>query len=282
MSPTLADAAPEGAAWVHEIKYDGYRTQLAIAGKESRAYTRNGFDWTEKYIAVVTSARALRCRSAVIDGEMCVQDEAGLTSFSGLRRAIKGAPGRLVLFAFDLLALDGRDLRGDPLVDRRRRLEDLLADGAAPRLHFSSSHVGEGPAFFRAADRHGLEGIVSKRADSRYMAGRSKAWLKIKSFTVGDFSVLGIERSPTGIPVALLATPGRDPAYVGDAMITLKAKERDAFWTAVERLGTPRSRLAGTLAKRKASWVKEGLIARVRHLKGEDKPIGREHSGRTG
>ena len=122
---------------------------------------------------------------------------------------------------------------------------------------------------FKAADEAGLEGIVSKRADSRYASGRTKVWFKVKSFTVADYAVLGVEQSPTGIPVALLATLG-DRAYVGDAMITLTDKERAGFWAAVERLGTPKARLGG-LTKRKALWIKAGLIARVRHLKGEDK-----------
>ena len=140
----------------------------------------------------------------------------------------------------------------------------------ASRIHFSPEHVGQGRAFFRAADKHGLEGIVSKRADSAYAGSRTKAWLKIKSFAVGDFAVLGVEKSATGLPVALLATLGQDPSYVGDAVVTLKAKDRDTFWSSVEKLGTPRSRLGG-LTKRKAAWIKEGLVARVRHLKGEDK-----------
>ena len=270
MMPSLVDAPPEGGEWIHEIKYDGYRTEIAVNGSASKAFTRNGHDWTERYETVMRSARALRCQSALIDGEMCVQNERGVTDFGGLRKAIKGAPHRLVLFAFDLLTLNGRDLRGEPLIERRKRLQGLIDPEIGPRIHFSEHHVGQGPAFFKAADGHGLEGIVSKRADSRYSAGKSKAWLKTKSFTIGDYSVIGIERSATGIPVALLASGGTSPAYVGDAMITLRAKQRDAFWGEVERLGTPRSRLNGTIAKREAAWVKEGLVARVRHLKGED------------
>ncbi len=130
MLPTLVDEAPDGETWVHEIKYDGYRTQLAIAGKDSRAYTRNGYDWTDKYGIVVAVARALKCRSAVIDGEMCVQNAAGVTDFKVLRSAIKRSPERLMLFAFDILALDGRDLRTEPLLDRRRRLQDLIGTRA--------------------------------------------------------------------------------------------------------------------------------------------------------
>lgn len=270
MLPSLVEKPPDGQEWLHEIKYDGYRTQLAISGKATQAFTRNGYDWTQRYAPVVTSARALRCKSAILDGEMCVQNADGVTDFSALRRSIVSAPERLVLFAFDLLMLNGRDLRGDPLVERRRRLQDLIGVDIASRVHFSPEHTGSGPAFFRAADRHGLEGIVSKRADSRYTAGRTKAWLKTKCYAVEDFSVIGVERSSTGIPVALLATSGDVPAYVGDAMLTLKSKEREAFWSSVETLGTPRSRLSGAIAKRKASWVKDGLVARVRHLKGEE------------
>ena len=104
MLPTLVDEAPDGEAWVHEIKYDGYRTQIVTAGKNSRAYTRNGYDWTDKYGIVVAAAKALKCRSAVIDGEMCVQNAAGVTDFKALRSAIKRSPERLMLFAFDILS----------------------------------------------------------------------------------------------------------------------------------------------------------------------------------
>ena len=242
MLPTLVDTAPDGDAWVHEIKYDGHRTQLAIAGQDSRAYTRNGYDWTDRYGIVVATARALQCRSAVIDGEMCVQDADGVTDFKVLKSAIKRSPERLMLFAFDILSLDGRDLRTEPLLDRRRRLQDLIGIDPKSRVQFSPEQAGQGPAFFTAADQHGLEGIVSKRADSRYISGRAKTWLKVKSFTVGDYAVLGVERSSTGIPVALLATLGRDPTYVGNAMVTLPAKERKAFWSA----GRDHGRTAGS------------------------------------
>lgn len=189
---------------------------------------------------------------------MCVQNASGVTEFGALKKAMRAEPGRLVLFAFDLLCLNGRDLRSDPLLDRRRRLQDLVGVEISTRIHFSNHHVGDGPAFFRADELHGLEGIVSKRADGRYLAGRTKVWLKVKSFTVGDFQVVGVERSSTGIPVALLATTSTDPTYVGDAMLSLKAKERDAFWSDVDRLGTPKARLGG-LEKRRHPGSKKGL-----------------------
>ena len=123
---------------------------------------------------------------------------------------------------------------------------------------------------FKAADAAGLEGIVSKRADSRYISGRAKSWFKTKSFTMADYAVLGVERSDTGLPIALLATLS-DTTYVGNAMVTLTAKERDKFWKAVERLGTPQARLAGLTKRKGATWIKAGMVARVRHLRGEDK-----------
>jgi bifunctional non-homologous end joining protein LigD len=144
MLPSLVEAAPDGAEWLHEIKYDGYRTQLAIDGRDIRAFTRNGHDWTDRYAPVVTSARGLRCQSAIIDGEMCVQNEAGVTDFRAFRRSIESAPHRLVLFAFDLLLLDGRDLRDDPLIDRRRRLQDLIGVDMVTRIHFSGHHAATG------------------------------------------------------------------------------------------------------------------------------------------
>ena len=109
MLPTLVDEAPEGEGWIHEIKYDGYRTEIAIGGKTVQAFTRNGHDWTERYGLVVAAARALRCRSAVLDGEMCVLGENGVSNIGALRKAIRGEPERLVLFAFDLLMLNGKD-----------------------------------------------------------------------------------------------------------------------------------------------------------------------------
>ncbi len=271
MLPTLVDQAPDGNDWLHEIKYDGYRTEISIDGADTRAFTRNGYDWTGRYIHVVESALALRCGSALIDGEICVQTATGLTDFKALRSAIQLAPERLVFFAFDLLMIDGRVLHGEPLVDRRSRLRDLLGTEPSSRIIFSADHLGEGPAFFKAADQHGLEGIVSKRADSLYAGGRTRAWVKTKSYTVGDFAVLGVERSATGLPIALLATLGGNPAYVGNATVTLPDKERKSFWSSVERMGTPRARLAGLAGNRTATWIKEGLVARVRHLRGEEK-----------
>jgi bifunctional non-homologous end joining protein LigD len=141
-------------------------------------------------------------------------------------------------------------------------------------------------AAFQAAERRGLEGIVSKRPESRYMSGeRSKLWLKAKTFTTSTFELVGVETSTIGIPIALLADGER---YVGNAMITLGGKNCDAFWKRIDALGSPRSRLSALHKREKAKWVKPGLVATVRHLRGEQKlrhavilRIGRDPSRRS-
>jgi ATP-dependent DNA ligase len=136
--------------------------------------------------------------------------------------------------------LNGADLRAQPLVDRRQHLEALLGNDPSSRVQFSPSIEGNGPAFFKVADQAGLEGIVSKRPESRYISGRSKTWLKCKTFVSQDYQVVGVDRTSTGIPIALLATAGDDPHYVGNAMITLSAKEAKAFWQRIDALGSPK------------------------------------------
>jgi DNA ligase D-like protein (predicted ligase) len=266
---TLVEAPPEGEEWIHEIKYDGYRTVLALNRDDSRAFTRNGHDWTAKYRPIVDEAAALPCRTAILDAEMVVQGKGGVTDFRALRSAIRSHPERLVLYAFDLLMLDGLDLRRRPLLERRQRLQDLLGNDPDGRIHFSGEMRGKGRAFFQAADKAGLEGTVSKRIDSRYVSGvRSENWLKTKTFAVNDFEVVGVETSRTGIPVALLA---RGDSYVGNAMISLGRHERAAFWTKVGALEAPKARLAALARNKNAQWVRPGLLVTVRHLRGEEK-----------
>ncbi|XIK06226.1 hypothetical protein ACG873_02705 [Mesorhizobium sp. AaZ16] len=126
MMATLVDKPPEGPEWLHEIKYDGYRTQIVIAGKSARAFTRRGLDWTKKYNRIIEAARELG-HDCHLEGEMIVQDANGRPDFNALRSDIEsGAGGRLILYTFDLLSLDGQDLRAKPCEERRALLSDLL------------------------------------------------------------------------------------------------------------------------------------------------------------
>jgi len=269
MLPTLVDQSPDGDEWIHEVKYDGYRTILAVDRDRTRAYTRTGQNWSHEYRLIIEEARKLPCKTAIIDGEMIVQNAAGVSDYAALRRAIKREPHRLILYAFDLIMLNGRDLRPVPLRERRARLEKLIGADPAGRIHFSPHLTNNGPEVFKAADRLGLEGIVSKRPDSLYLPGKKVwSWLKAKTFTTGDYEIIGVERSSTGIPVALLASGDK---YVGNAMVSLGGKKREEFWKRIDALGTPHARLAHLHKRKGAQWIGPGLTATVRHLRGEEK-----------
>ena len=180
---SLVDEPPEGKHWIYEIKHDGYRSQLVIENGKARVYTRNGYDWSDRYPGLVRAASALRCRSAIIDGEAIVQDGNGASNFNALPLAIQSRSNSIILCAFDLLHLNGVDLRQQILLDRRAELSHLVAGDPSSRIQFSEEFIGSGSAFFKAcADIH-LEGIVSKLTIAPYRSGRSKTWLKTKCFT---------------------------------------------------------------------------------------------------
>ena len=180
---------PAGAAWLHEIKFDGYRVQVRVAGKSVRVLTRTGLDWTDKFAAVVEAARGLP--EALLDGEIVALDGAGKPDFSALQASIStGRTNNLVFFAFDLLHADGVDLRQESLEARKRRLADLLTTAKTKATiryveHFST----DGAAVFRSARDLGLEGIVSKRVDAPYRSGRSESWTKAKCRPTHDVVV---------------------------------------------------------------------------------------------
>jgi bifunctional non-homologous end joining protein LigD len=124
--PTLVEQPPTGSGWIHEIKHDGYRTLLVIAGRSRRAFTRNGFDWSDRYQHLIDATAKLRCRCTIIDGEVIVQDDRGVSDFNALKAAIRHEPQRLILYAFDLLHLNGHDLRKEQLIERRAKLKELI------------------------------------------------------------------------------------------------------------------------------------------------------------
>ncbi|MCM2505133.1 DNA ligase D [Aureimonas altamirensis] len=189
---TLSKAPPKGDAWLHEVKYDGYRILIARGGNKVRLYTRNGKDWTDRFGALGPHIEALPAQSFLIDGEVVAFDGAGRTDFSALQEALTEG-GALACFCFDLLEHDGEDLTGRPLTERKAALESLMAATHGSALHYSPHIVGHGQDVLAELCRKGLEGVVSKRADAPYAAGRSKAWLKSKcgrrqEFVIGGYS----------------------------------------------------------------------------------------------
>jgi len=264
MLPTLVDEPPDGDDWIHEIKHDGYRTQLVIEDGGARAYTRRGADWTAKYQRLADAAAGLRVKSAVIDCEMVLLDANGKSDYHGFRKAMRSRPGSLVLIAFDLLLLNGKDVRAETTVERRARLQALLA-GAPPAIQFSEAVAGGGKAFFKAVDAMDLEGMVSKRAGASYVSGRTRAWLKAKAYQVSELEVAAVLEERGKPTMALMVDEARN--YRGGAFITNREiKER--LLARVRSKAGPLPK--GMEPKPGAKWLRPGVMARVRHLKGEE------------
>jgi ATP-dependent DNA ligase len=187
----LVDAAPKGEQWLHEIKYDGYRMHARLDRRAVTLLTRTGLDWTHKYRAIAKALAELDARQAYLDGELCGVGPDGITSFNIVQLASdSGHAAALAFFLFDLLYLDGEDLRPRPLIERKERLGTFLAN-AAPCLHYSDHLVGQGPAFYEKACAMHVEGIVSKRIDAPYTPGNRGLWRKVKCLNRAEFVVVG-------------------------------------------------------------------------------------------
>ena len=176
--PSPADSPPSGSGWVHEIKHDGFRLMAKRDAIGVRLLTRNGQDWSARFPLIGGAVTALKARSCLLDGEAVACDDDGLSVFERLRRRVEDR--HVFLYAFDLLELDGRDLRGEPLETRKATLASLLRKAMAG-LKFNEHLTHDGDAVFRHACALGLEGIVSKRLGSRYTSGRTRDWLKMKN-----------------------------------------------------------------------------------------------------
>lgn len=177
--PTAAKVVPDGPDWLHEIKYDGYRLRVERNGKDVRLVTRNGHDWTSRFPWIVQATLKNREQQFVVDGEAVVLGVDGVSDFNALHS--RKCDHEVQLYAFDILALGGDDLRQLPLTMRKTNLSRLLR-GRPEGMFVAPFESGEiGPELFRAAERLGLEGLVSKRRDRRYGAGRSRDWIKVKN-----------------------------------------------------------------------------------------------------
>lgn len=215
IEPQLATQVPKppggpledtGELWLHEIKFDGYRTMAHIVDGEVRLITRGGIDWTKRYGDLPQAFSRLPLSKAIIDGEIMVLDEKGISRFALLQDALSaGAGSKLHFYAFDLLHLDGWDLRKAPLIKRKTLLAELLAGlGANSAIQLSDHVEGDGQGLYDQATEHGLEGIVSKRANATYQSGRTKSWTKVKALQRGDFVIAGYTISDAAEGLAAL------------------------------------------------------------------------------
>jgi len=261
---TLVDHVPTGSAWLHEVKYDGYRALVAVAGGRARVFTRTGLDWTDRFPGIAAAAAAIPGR-ALIDGEI-VAFKDGRPDFSTLKDAIASG-GAMSLFAFDLLERNGEDLAPLPLVQRKDRLRALLPAGDE-RLHFAEHVLGSGEKLFDAMCAQGLEGVVSKLADAPYRSGRSRGWTKAKCLCRQEFVIVGwlpSDKARRGLRSLLLGVH-RDGglAYAGkvgtgfDAATMTELREKlDRLARKTATVEAPRAMVRG------AHWVTPRLVAEV-------------------
>ncbi len=187
----LVDKPPTGDEWLHELKFDGYRIQAHVNGNEVQLFTRSGQNWTAKFPLIETDLQKLDLEGAVIDGEIVILDEAGRSDFQLLQNALKSGNSKAMYFyVFDLLAIQGKDLRTLPLEQRRDELQKVFKKSAS-RIRYSNEYQGTGKSLLALAKKHGLEGIISKKRDSPYRSERNSNWLKIKCSEQQEFVIGG-------------------------------------------------------------------------------------------
>ncbi|WP_269508983.1 DNA ligase D [Burkholderia sp. IMCC1007] len=280
---TLVDAPPTHAGWCYELKFDGYRMLARIAGKGTRRrvtlMTREGRDWTAKMRAQRDALAALDVDDAWLDGEAVVLGSNGLPNFQALQNALgAGRSDEVTLFLFDLPYLDGYDLRDAPLTARRALLEPLLADSDPARLRFSPDLGDDVASLIASACDTGLEGLIGKRADSRYRAGRSPAWIKLKcrrrqEFVIGGYTEPSGSRSGFGALLLGVHEPSgsgkrtRGPGplrYVGRVGTGFDTRMLDklaAILRKHERATTPFEPAPRERSRTPVHWIEPTLVA---------------------
>lgn len=271
MLATLAPSAPAGDRWLHEIKFDGYRLQARIEAGRVKLLTRRGLDWTDRFGKAVPAALAgLPLGTALLDGELVVETDSGASDFSALQADLSAGKGdRFILYGFDLLHLDGYDLRSLPLVRRKEMLEQLLAEARGP-LRYSGHFEESGALVLRHACRLSLEGIVSKLRDSPYRAGRGKAWIKSKcsarqEFVIGGYVPSTASRQAIGSLVLGVYDDGglEHVGRVGTGFSTAVAED---LFRRLERIRSDDSPFAGRLTAgeaRQVRYTRPELVAEV-------------------
>jgi bifunctional non-homologous end joining protein LigD len=265
IEPALASSiekVPTGDRWLHEIKFDGYRVQVHPQNAEVRVYTRRGNDWTNRFKKIAADAWHIEAGSAIIDGEIVVPAANGTTDFSVLQNELKGKSTKIAMVAFDLLYLNGSDLRKPPLVERKAHLKKVIA---GTDIQFSESFEVDGTEMYKHACTVGLEGVVSKVRDSKYSSGRGNDWVKKtcaqrETLTIAGFALDGTKW---------------DGLYVGHREglnLVYAAKVDHGFdkTTAAElrRKLTPLIRKTQPYAKKiahKGIWVEPELLAEIEY-----------------
>lgn len=271
---TLTMEPPVGKQWAHEIKFDGYRLQARIEGGDVRLLTRSGLDWTDKFAALANALQSLKVTSAIIDGEVVVEDARGASSFADLVADLKAKrSARMVFFAFDLMFLEGTDTRALPLAERKAVLKRMLGRRKKASQVRLSEHVqGHGDTMLAEACKLGLEGIISKRLDTPYRSGRGTEWLKAKCIQTDEFIVVGyLDSKPVKDAVGALVVgfyEGKKLIYAGRVGTGFNRRVARDLWQQLQPLRVLRSSLAYPVDAVQAKgvlWVKPRVVAQVEY-----------------
>ena len=271
IEPALAtrrNKAPVGEKWVHEVKYDGWRVQAHLKGGEPTLFTRRGHNWTRQFYPVAADVARLPANKLILDGEVVATDAKGLPSNGALIDDLKpDQVRRLAYFVFDLLFMDGFDLRRAPLIERKRVLQMLIKEAKPSRIRYSEHIEGDSAAIYRNACRLQLEGIVSKRKDSPYRAGRVGAWEKVKCTRRDEFPVIGFVPA-SGEMIAALHLGRRENRallYAGKVGTGFTHDQSRAMRQKLEKFVTIHPAIP-KLKKPKARWVKPKFLAEVEYF----------------
>lgn len=265
---TLVSEVPQGAGWLFEMKYDGYRCLAALSGDKVRLFTRTGKDWSEQFKAIIPALAGITGGTALIDGELCAFDGKGRTDFATLKDHLSTG-GPLTYFAFDLIEQDGKDLTRLPLAERKARLEQLLGNvQAASPVQFSPHVTGNGQKVFDTICRDGHEGIVAKQADAPYRSERTRTWLKVKctrrqEFVIGGWSPSSRRKTFASLLLGTwedgrLVYRGR----VGTGFTTSEAQALQRQLASRARKTNPFSNAPKPVV-RNAHWVTPDLVAEI-------------------
>jgi bifunctional non-homologous end joining protein LigD len=270
---TLATTVPAGEDWLHEIKFDGYRMIAHIDHGAVRLLSRNGKDWSHKFPRVVAALGELGLDSAILDGEVVHLLANGVSSFEALKQDLSNEDTSKVVYClFDLVYLRGYSLAAARLADRKEALRQLLAGIPDDVLRYSEHVVGRGDEFFKSASEHELEGIIAKRADAPYQAGRGTAWLKIKCQARDEFVIIGWTdpggaREGFGSLLLGYYDGAHRLRFAGAVGTGFDQKMLRALRRRLDRLGRkePPSAEIAREAPRRAHWVAPELVAELRY-----------------
>jgi bifunctional non-homologous end joining protein LigD len=268
---TLVKEPPSGDEWLHELKFDGYRMLCRIDGGHVSVWSRNGKDWTEKFQNVVEAVKSLKTTSAMLDGEIVIIDAQGRSSFQKLQRAMgKATTTGFAYEVFDLIYLDGFSLTQTPLKHRKELLKNLVGSNSHGVIRYSEHINGSGDEFFKHACEYGIEGIVSKLANSHYESTRNRNWLKIKCTKQQEFVIAGYTPSSRGLPgfgsLVLGVYENGKLIYAGRVGTGFTFKQRSDLKRKLDKFVRATSPLAVVPKEpglRETKWTEPKIIAEV-------------------